>query len=276
MSCRKVRSLFIDAIYDELDRQKRDSFDKHLRRCKRCSEEYSEMCRVAEIMTRRVRAKPSKEMWERLWDEISRGVVDIKSSRPFIVPEREERSIGFKIRWIYGIAAALGLILGGLLIWRSNFRVSDFRDFMARSEFKKESMESKDKRIYDLLLQSKVLILALNNFDPEDDTYVLNMPYQRKISQRLLKKIWSIRSSSKEFDSGALEDVVCDLEVVLLQIANSGDENERESIEMIREGIERLHILFRINMIEMKRVDVADGNIMRKDRYKDKEKKDVG
>jgi hypothetical protein len=101
---------------------------------------------------------------------------------------------------------------------------------------------------------SKVLLLALANFDPATDSAAtLNFPTQRRISETLVQEAVYLKSEFTNTAERRLHELVEDLEVILLQIANLENEHDLAAIEMVRTSVTNQALLFRIDLSQMSR-----------------------
>jgi hypothetical protein len=106
-----------------------------------------------------------------------------------------------------------------------------------------------DDRVQAYLQKSQVLLLALANFDPHtDDTVTLNLPSQKRISESLVQEAAYLKTALTDPAEIRLRELVADLEIILLQIANLEDEHDLEAVEMVQKGVEKQGVLFRIDL----------------------------
>jgi len=163
------------------------------------------------------------------------------------------------LRWKpgLGLAAAVALVTVGILfgkwIWTQDSPSRPASDStVSVSPQASKQLASLEERTEHCLQKSKVLVLALANFDPQtDDAMTLNLPYQRRISEALVQEASYLKSELSDPAERRLQDLIGDLEVILLQIANLEDEYDLEAVEMLRSGVNKRGILFRIDLSQM-------------------------
>jgi hypothetical protein len=110
------------------------------------------------------------------------------------------------------------------------------------------------QRTQDYLQKSKIVLLGLVNFDPEtEDPYGLNLPYRKQLSRELADEAKIIRAGLENSRQRQLQELVSDLEVILLQIANLESEHDMTAIEFVKEGVESRGIMLKINLTEIRR-----------------------
>ncbi len=106
--------------------------------------------------------------------------------------------------------------------------------------------------------RSKILLLALANFDPaRKDSYGLDLPRQKEISRGLVAEAAFLKGDLQSPADRRLRELVSDLEVILLQIANLESENDLESVELVQRGVDERGLLMKINLNDMEREDRA-------------------
>lgn len=257
--CNKCRAMFSEFLYGELPDKKRKILEDHLNTCWLCRSELDELTKTQALMEKRVRPEPGPEFWDNYWDKLARRM----DKEEILFPDREKRWKSFlrlapaMPRWAYQSAAAVILIVVGIFIGRlvftpDNARVStaDLGTGSADSGLGIELVQ----RTQNYIDRSKTMLLAIVNFDQEnDDPYALSLPYQRQVSQELVQEAVWIKAGLADSKERRLQELVSDLEVILLQIANLEAESDLEAIELVKDGVENRGILLKINLADMRR-----------------------
>jgi len=264
--CKKFRAYFAESLYRELDMERKKSLEEHLAGCPDCFKEYGEMAGTLKIMREKKVPDPGQEFWDGYWDRLERrmkseGLTGNGVDAVGPAPERKffHRRAGFFQRWTYGMAGAAALLAAGILIGRY---------FISRPQAvaQKPAQESSARvqpaagadlraRTSQYFDRSKVVLLALLNFDPKTkDLYGLNIPLQKKRSRELVQEAALLRKDLGNSNQKRLEDLVSDLEMILMQLANLESENDLSAVEMVKLGVESKGVLFGINLSEMKQV----------------------
>lgn len=271
LNCRKYRSLFVSALYDELDLEVKVSFDAHLKACPKCATAFEKMSSTLGVMGMRRRQEPEEVFWTGYWDRLAERLVE-----PETIPEKAEvwwkrllQKLTYQPNWAIGTAGAVGLVLIGVFIGKLVFGPGGMKqqspglviDSSSPADVK-VSLVSRTERY---LQRSKVLLLGLINFDPEtEDSYILSLPQQREISQDLVQEAGYLKNELTRRDDNRLLQLVTDLEVILLQIANLESEHDLSSVEMVKSGVDRRGILLKIDLEEMRRTDTSLSSETRK------------
>ena len=111
---------------------------------------------------------------------------------------------------------------------------------------------SLDVRTDRYLNRSKVLLLGLVNLEPgQTDSVALGLPHKQAVARELVDESAVLRGDLADANQAALRDLVEDLEVILLQIANLEAGQDLPAIELVQRGVDRRAILLKINLAEM-------------------------
>ena len=257
-NCRKCRSLLIEALYDELNQEQKIWFTAHVQSCPKCAAQYQEMQATTELMSQRARTEPDSVFWNAYWDNlVDRMGMEEKSVSGIAKLMRAFwQNIIFHRGWIYRAATAVALIAIGVLIGKLYFGqpVSKYADTNQTIQIPATTVDqvSLQQRTDHYIERSKILLLGLINFDPDsEDAYALNLPYQKKISQQLANEANFLKTELNDPAQRQLRNLVEDLQIILLQIANLESDHELPGIELVKNGVERRGILLKINLEEM-------------------------
>lgn len=253
--CKKCQDLFCEAFYEELDAEQKNFLENHIRVCKGCESEYDEMTSTLKIMEKRARPEPEQAYWNGYWNKLARRMEDEKT----LTPKTESwwRTFTFAPKWVFQTAAALLLVFLGVFFGRMVFSppVSDTKQVHRPGLISQQGPGVElASRTQNYIERSKLMLLALVNFNPEtEDPYALNLPYQQQISQELVQEASYLKSKLADSGQRRLENLIADLEVILLQIANLESEYDFEAIDIVKEGVNRRGILMQINLTDIRR-----------------------
>ena len=107
-----------------------------------------------------------------------------------------------------------------------------------------------NERALNYLERSKTLLLGIVNSDPDESG--LGLAKERQVSRTLVSEAAELKNSLSDADQQRMKQLVGDLEVILLQIANLGEEKGFPAVEIVRSGVERRGILLKINLEQMR------------------------
>ncbi len=257
--CKKCRSLFLEHFYGELDTPKKKFLDDHISVCEKCRSGFAEMESILQFTGQRIRPEPPENFWDSFEKKLERRIEIEDFSETERISTREKRARRFSVapKWAYQAAAAVALIVIGVFIGKALFsppitgvqHASQQTDFSAQPQPEATLVH----RSQDYIERSKMILLALVNFDPTvEDPYVLDMPYQKQVSKELVREASFLKKELAESDQERLEKLITSLEIILLQIANLESENDLEAIELVKDGIEGRGILMEINLTDLR------------------------
>jgi len=69
-NCRKCRSMFIEALYNEVNSDQKNWLETHLQSCPKCAEQYEKISITMGVMNQRNRTEPDTFFWEGYWDKL--------------------------------------------------------------------------------------------------------------------------------------------------------------------------------------------------------------
>ncbi|UCE42390.1 MAG: hypothetical protein JSV17_05350 [Candidatus Aminicenantes bacterium] len=257
--CKKCRSLFLEHFYGELDTPKKKFFDNHMSVCEKCRSRFSKMEAVLQFTGKRVRPEPPEEFWDSYEKKLTRRIEteEVSDRERESIKEKPGRRFPIAPKWAYQAAAGVALIIIGVFIGRALFSPS-IKGVQHASRQPEISTPQQPETILtsrsqDYIERSKLILLALVNFDPSvEDPYALDLPFQKQVSKELVQEASFLKKELAESDQERLENLIASLEVILLQIANLESENDLDAIELVRDGINRRGILMEINLTDLR------------------------
>jgi hypothetical protein len=258
--CRKAKDRMIEALHDGLEPAEKEIFESHLRACPECAAEYSVLGATLEVMDRRERPDPGPVFWDGYYGRLEKRLDAELASAPAGLTRPFPGRRFFAPRWAAQAAAAVVLVAAGILIGRS-ITTPPAPGTAAGAPVAVAPATSGDPRFVRAdryIEQSKVLLLALANFDPAlKDPYGLDLPRQKVISRGLVAEAAFLKGDLRSPADRRLRELVSDLEVILLQIANLESENDLEAVELVQRGVDERGLLLKINLNDMAREDRA-------------------
>lgn len=262
MNCKKCRNLFVNALYGELSAEQKSAFDLHVQECESCAGEYRKMAATLKTMGQRAPEQPQPEFWDSFWDKLEPKLDEEKSP----VTDSPKGDI-WKLpaiaipQWAYRAAAAAAILVLGIFLGKIFFG-SDVSDRQtsapfATSETLTPQQAQLDSRTQVYLERSKVLLMGLNNLEPDAlETNAIDFTRYQHVSRDLVQEAGYLKNALESNPrQRRLRELVGDLEVILLQIANLEAENDVSGIELVKSGVDRRGILLKINLEEIRRAE---------------------
>lgn len=256
--CQQMHEMMVDALYDDLDTGQRKRFHSHLKSCRDCARLYQKLTQTIGVMN----ARETAERDEVFWAEYSEHLAERLEA------EQHQRKIPMlrisffeHLTWHKHPALRIGAIAALVLVGIFLGRWIWIEDRTPRPEPQAHVSTPQQADALPVLLEdraesylqkSKLLLLALANFDPQtDDKATLNLQSQKHISETLVQEAAYLKTALKDPAETRLRELISDLEIILLQIANLEDEYDLEAVEMVRKGVNKRGILFRIDLSEI-------------------------
>jgi hypothetical protein len=110
-----------------------------------------------------------------------------------------------------------------------------------------------EQQMADYLEETRLVLLEVKNSTSADQELDLNGI--RQASQRLLEQTVTLKADLKQEDVATLHNLVEQLELVLLDLANLADAPEREEVEMLRAAIRQKDLLIKIEIVDLKALE---------------------
>jgi hypothetical protein len=257
IDCKKYKDMFVDALYGELSFEDKPFFEKHLKECALCRQEYEEMSVTMDTMSQRIRPEPGAEFFDGYWDRLAKRMDKervVHTTKDKWWESLLSRKAGHTPRWAYQAVASILLVIVGIFLGRMFFTPSQGTDqpaTMAQAVSQSDSQINVSQRAFDYIQRSKLIVVAISNFDSENqDPYVLDFPYQQQVSRELVQEASLLKEELSGRRHRRLQELVSDLEVILLQIANLEEESDISAIELVQDGVKSRGILFKIHLAD--------------------------
>lgn len=257
--CRTCKRLMVDALYHELNSRQQKSFDRHLASCKTCASEYQQLSWTLKVMDRREMPVIKPDYWQDYWARLSERLPE-KSPRVFWPDWRSWfPTIPLTGRpALIPLVAALLLVATGIFIGRTTLLQRPELGVPVQATVFDPSLIAEFNELASSYLErSKMMLMGLDNFDPRlDDPAALNISRHRDLSQELLLQGRMLRDHQVAVADPRLQILIDEIERVLLQVANSGEQDPMWTVRMAQEGIDKNSILLRITLIEIEPTEV--------------------
>ncbi|NQV73705.1 hypothetical protein HQ496_11330 [bacterium] len=220
----------------------------HIASCTRCAATYAQLQQV--IAPGRPQKDPGSDFWDSYYDKLEARIALDKpevASSPLRAPVQLVRLP----KWSLQVAAAVIILVTGIWIGQSYF-IEPAPEQVANSSSETEL----ETQALSYLDRTKTLLLGLANFNPEeDDPADLDIDRRRTIAGGLIQEASLLKTELSKADQDRLSDLIADLEVILLQIANLESEYDIPEIEMVQNGVDRKAIFFKIDVENMLRTN---------------------
>jgi hypothetical protein len=266
MNCRECENQMVEALYGELEAEARGRFDAHLEECPVCRRLFAGLQSTLEVLDRRERRDPGQAYWDGYWNRLGARMEaerDARRRRGWLgrlLPGLSPAALKWAQR---GVLAALlvvfGAVAGRILIpgpAPQEQLVTGEPGGPGAPPGRRATAEACARRYIE---DSQVLLLALVNFDPETEgEYLSDWSAEKKRSRELASQGASLRSDLTGPRQRRLRDLVTELELIMIQIANLESAGDLEAVELIRSTVSQQDMMLRINLERMRGADEAE------------------
>jgi len=252
--CKTCRDRMIEALYGELAPTDKAGLEHHLEACPECRAEYAALGETLRLMDRRERPDPGPEFWDGYWDRLSRRLIweETEEGRRPSPATLISRLFSRLPRWAYQAAGAAALVLVGILI--GSRLIGPPGPATTRTAAARPAQAGAVIQAANFVERSKVLLLGLVNFDrATEDAYAFDLDGKKAVSRELAAAAPAIRRGLNQPGQRRLRELVTDLEVIMMQIANLESGQDVDGVELIKQGVDRGGIFLKIDLDRMAR-----------------------
>ncbi len=247
-----VRSALYEYVRGELAPDEMERIAGHLASCKRCAADLEEIRPVVAMTSRHVSSasdtRPA-EFWNGFAAAVERRINLANSPGrrpPLRVWEKIVAVFTLRPRPIVLAGGVLAAVALALVLSRFFTGSPAPREIASGLEPEPVHAVPADYRMGDYLRKSKVLLVGIAHLDAEDDQPI-DLSKESRVSQDLLEDARYLKSQPLDIRSAKLID---DLQKILISLANMKEQEGLPNVEMIRSGIHRENLLFKIRMAE--------------------------
>lgn len=262
--CQTYEALIAEKLFGELRPEDQQRLNAHLAECPACAAEVQALEATLEMTSERTRSTPPPAFWDNYYDRLAARLEEETSPRL----DWKRRLAGWADRvtamlwsgprWQVQLATAVAFVVVGIGIGWLLFGGSTADaplvvegPVVTTPTVEPTALETRTSRY---LERSKVLLLGLVNFEPDhDNPSILNLDRKQEIARELVHEASVLKEDLSASDQQRLRELIADLEVILMQIANLEAGHDLPAIELVQRGVDRRAILLKINLTEMSR-----------------------
>lgn len=262
--CKKIRLLLDDVFFKQISEEDKNFLDRHLKTCSNCREELEQNNSLLAgiIKTGKSSAgEPPAEFWENYSANLHQRMLT-----EGVLTENDNPSIPAKIArwfttrsvpgWALQAAAAVLLVILGIFIGRLFFPGTSPAPQPASIHDQTLAHTSNNllQRTGNFIDRSRVILLAIENTDLEGNSIqAINLPYQKEVSRDLLKSAAALKQELDQSRRRRLQELIAELEVILLQIANMDAGSEMETLQLVKGDQHIRGMLYKIRINDLRR-----------------------
>jgi Putative zinc-finger len=241
-ACPRYQDQLADGAYGTLDAGARRRFEAHLAGCPGCAAELRELRETVELLRREAPPRPSPGQLDGVWERLAPRLEATTPAPPGKVLSFPRRSWLALAAAAAMAAAVLGWTLLGPRAQRPGF---DVPPEIAAAEV---TLDDELGRYY---ARATPLLLSLSNRDPSRPA--VDAGAERRAAQRLASEAGRLRGDLEAARRGRQLNLVNDLEIVFLQLANLREGEYRKGIELLQATLDQRAILFQLSVEELRR-----------------------
>lgn len=252
MKCNNFQKRLSAYIDNNMSDVERLDVETHLRDCAKCSSEYEAFKLMQTEASKLEKAKAPEYLWENIEAQLyaQKEGIFIKISNKFSkLKEKIKGSLRIPIR-VIRIAGFATILLMGVVIARYFFPSILHDDFHSKAINEKVNYQLINQRTGKYIEKSKILLLGIINFDDTQEARI-DLSKEKRISNQLIHEAAFLKENLPHRRNERIKQLVSDLELILLEIANIEEQEDIENIELIKSGIDRKGLLLKINLHEI-------------------------
>ncbi len=254
MNCKQFEHKTTEALYAELTPEIWREFDAHIASCRSCSTQYKQMQETLNLMSRRKRIEPDKTSWDNYWKVLHNQIESEQLKDKTIPFEKKFKWHPARVpAWAY-VIAAMFLIVVGIYIGRTFWSVKTTTDQPGSNPSISSTATVEDSVTTQALVylgKSKNLLLGIMNASDENYSAITRAK-QQHISRQLIQQASYFKNALDKPNQQQLKQLIHDLEIILLQLANIEVKPGVPAVEMVKRGVDQKSILFKINVEEIR------------------------
>jgi hypothetical protein len=248
-SCREIENMFLEAYYGEIQPYYKEQFDKHVANCSRCKDGYSQLCVTLDEASRQPRPNLSQEYWQHYWENLETRLSSVPPSQTVKKGKKYHWQMpNLNLRRAAAAVAVTAVVFVATVLFFRPFQFENGSIISPDSAIVDEVKNSLNAQISGYLVRSKVILMSLVNLE-DDEVSEIDFQEHQKLSTALLGESKSLRKQLSP--QNRIINLVNDLDMVMMQIANQDTKLDKESADLIRSGVENRELLFKINIEKM-------------------------
>jgi hypothetical protein len=236
-----TRRRLYEYLRHELGPRAEASVASHLARCARCRTEADELRALLGTMSG---FEPSDTRPAPYWEAFADGVDRRIDAAPRVQPERVWKFPVPRRREVFAFAGGVAVVLAAFALWRTTWQEPVPAHPAEGRQLATPVRDTTGERVHQYFRRSRVLLVGLANMEPMEEG---NLTAERRTSRELIEEARYLQS--KPLDARAAK-LIDDMETILIELANLEEEQGVSNVDLIRSGIHKENLLFKIRMAE--------------------------
>ncbi len=267
----KIKTLLYSYLHAELSGTDRTAVESHLKVCSQCSAELKSLQEAAAMLDAHFK-RPSESRsdlyWQQFTEKVERRIERESEPEESFVHRVLDVFLVHRKPFGVGFATALVLVfiaIGAWNLWLKNPAIppgNGQTEEMAGVGMTGVQNAALETQAQDYLEQSKVLLISLVNTDTKSLSGGSSaLQKEKELSRKLVNESAMLTSKLNDPSQRQMKELIADLQLILVQIANLSNNQEAPGVEIIKGGIEHNGILFKINLEQIQRATKSSPRI---------------
>jgi Putative zinc-finger len=253
--CKKYESWIAARVFGDLGAADEQKLQAHLADCAKCRAALTEIQQVLSVMGAPIRPEMHEHFWEGYWHRLVVRMEKDERAAPepalvlsrlwnWLRTARQEHPLFVPLARTAGI---LALLVVGVMVGHYWWPRQEMTEITLSPPVRIQPVQTRAEQ---WLERSKILLIGVVNEDFSDPAQS-DFSQQRQISRGLVTEARTLRREINPAANRQFLQLMSQLELILLQIANLEAEHDLSAVELVRDGIARDGLLLKINIAEM-------------------------
>ncbi len=251
MICKDVQKKLSEYLEKRLPGPRQTKFEKHLKECANCSAELEALKRIVSEASSFERVTAPDSLWTRIESELDVTDEPFPQRISNKITELSERVAGL-VRFPVPLIQAAGvfaILLIGIFLGRNFFPTSE-NENLRPTDVEQAELKLVSQRTEHYLDKSAMLFLGIVNAEsPQEGNS--NWDTEKRVARNLIKEAAFLKGGLSRAKNERVKQLVEELELILLEIANLEEKQDVENIELIKSGIDRKGLLLKIHLQDL-------------------------
>ncbi|HEY6192789.1 MAG TPA: zf-HC2 domain-containing protein [Bacteroidota bacterium] len=248
----KIKLMLYEFVRSELPQEEMAEVESHLCFCEQCARE-AEGIREIVNLTAAAGSTPSAGRSPEYWNKFAysvesriRAIGSRAKRRPVTILDDLAAFFTLRPRALAIVGSSLALVVLAVLVSRNTRPRPENPEQSSNIEAAPVQPVLAENKIGDYFRRSKVLLVGITHLKADDDQPI-DLSSESKVSRELLDDARYLRNQPLDLRSAKLID---DLQKILVELANIKEHEALPNVDIIRSGIHRENLLFKIRMAE--------------------------
>lgn len=253
-----VQQQLYEYLRGELDSAELEKIESHLKHCAACRAERDGLAAIiAQFPAKSFDASGARSpgYWQSFASRVERRLQEEehvplpKRNSPLSLRSLIDHMIFTPRPYVTAFGGALAIFIVALFAWRWIDRSHQMPvpgEYTTSETARPAAEDSTGERLRQYMSQSKMLLVGVSNMKPVSSTSY-DLSVEREKSRELIHEA---RFLQKQPIDARSQRLIADLQTILIELANMKEEGNAPNVEILRGGLHKENLLFKIRMEE--------------------------